>query len=323
MNKQTLIKLLSCVLNISVSLIVVIIILFRQNWFGEGDVYFFIFWTVPLAAGLAVSGPAILKLFRTTYFLARLIFIILSGSLLSFLWVYSVSLVLGPWMGAFSFPIFYLWIPGSIIQLLFLEWNLPKPNESPNFFKSLAALLSFPLTVIVVVMVMFIFSAAVSFLTKPEKETYLIPADFIGSFRIIYGEKCGINPTVENGRQVLPIPSNGILIIQPKFKAGTIDNEYYLVDNTGNRKKIEMIFYSNKQSAKMPGVLLVASGNFGGKMPDGSSSSESPFAIHFTEFTVLNNDNLKKEEPEEFRFHERFDSLTLEAVNKCRGKGEL
>jgi hypothetical protein len=323
MNRPIIIKLFSGLINILTCLVAVTIVLYRQDWFGKGDTYAFVFWTVPLAAGLGVTGKSIVNLFRKSSFLLRLVFIILIAGLLSFGWAYCVALVLGPWIGAFSIPILYLWIGGSILQLLFLDWRLPKQSEKLKTSRVILGLLSFPLTLIIVVIGIYLFSFASSYLTRPEKETYLIPNDFEGKFRVIYGEKCGINPPFENDRRVLNIPDNGILIIQPKFEAGIIDHEYFLVDKKGNRKKINMLWDYKQRTTESPGVLLGGSGSMGGAMPDGGSSSESPLAIHFTDFTVFNKDTTSSDEREEFKFQQRFDSLTNALVDECRKKNGL
>ena len=39
--------------------------------------------------------------------------------------------------------------------------------------------------------------------SRAAKETVLIPDNFEGEFRIIYGEKCGKIPKIENGRRIL------------------------------------------------------------------------------------------------------------------------
>ena len=150
------------------------------------------------------------------------------------------------------------------------------------------------------------------------KETYLIQDDFVGEFRVIYSEECGIEPTNEKGRRILIIPDNGILIVRPKFKAGWVNNEYYLVDKKGNRKKLNELFNYKERLTKSPGVLMGGSGSMTGEMPDGNSSSESPLAIHFTDFTVFNKDTTIRSDKESFKFHQRFDSLTTALVEVCR-----
>src|SRR5205823_114847 len=98
MNRPIIIKLLSGLINILTCLIAVTIVLFRQDWFGKGDTYAFVFWTVPLAVALAISGKTILTIYRTTIFLLRLLLIIFTAGILSFGWAYCVALVLGPWI---------------------------------------------------------------------------------------------------------------------------------------------------------------------------------------------------------------------------------
>ena len=53
-------------------------------------------------------------------------------------------------------------------------------------------------------------------------------------------------------------------------------------------------------------------------MPDGSSSSESPLAIHFTDLYIY-DDNSKELSDREYTLRERrIDSLTTALVNGCR-----
>lgn len=165
---------------------------------------------------------------------------------------------------------------------------------------------------VVFVILSIICMATIMACDNPEKELYLIPANFQGRFRVIYGEHCGIMPKYEHGRRVMEIPANGILIIQPLFKAGTVDNEYYVLDKSGKREKLkEVISTANTNNIK--GVELLSTGSIGGAMPDGSMSSESPLAIHFADFIVYNgNDSTTT--------FSQLDSLTNTLVTQCRGK---
>lgn len=217
------------------------IVLYRQDWFGKGDTYAFVFWTVPLAVGLSVTGKTILDLFRTNSYLLRLLFIVLTSGLLSFIWAYCVALFLGPWVGAFSIPILYLWIGGSILQLLFLEWRLPKQIEKPKSSKVLLALLLFPLTLIVVVIGMYLFSFASSYLTRPEKETYLIPEGYKGTVLVIFNQPDGEKPEYEDGRRIYRIPKTGVLFTQLKDEQGIINQEYYYISLNGQKRKLGVL----------------------------------------------------------------------------------
>jgi hypothetical protein len=324
MNRPAIIKLLSGLLNILTCLIAVTVVLYLQDWFGKGDTYSFVFWTVPLAAGIAVSGRAILGLVRINNLFISITFIALAAGILSFGWAFCVSLVLGPMIGAFSVPILYLWILGSFVQLLFLYIFLPVQANRQSISIALKGLLILPVTLVAATVSILVLSFLGSYLTRPEKETYLIPNDFEGEFRVVYGEECGIKPPVENGRRVLTIPDNGVLIIKPEFEAGTINHEYYLVDKNGNREKVRMLWdYNNERVKNSPGVLLGGSGSMAGEMPDGSSSSESPLAIHFTDFIVFNKGTTRRSDREEVQFQQRFDSLTTALVDECRKNKSL
>jgi hypothetical protein len=296
------------------------LILYSQNWFGSGDISSFVFWTIPLSVGLAIKGETILNFFRTRPFWVRLLLIFVSSGLFSIGWVYFIYLILGGMINAFSVPIFYLWIGGCVVQLIYLDWHLPKQTEKQKISKVVLDLLAFPLIMIIAVIAIFIVSFLSSYLNRPEKETYLIPSNFEGHFRIIYGEKCGINPIFEDGRRVLKIPDNGILIIQPKFEAGIIDHEYYLVDKNGKRKKANTVLDFKQQTTKFPRVEFRGSGSLGGAMPDGGLSSESPLAIHFADFNLYNKDINDQDEITDYKLKQQFDSLTNVIVNKCRQK---
>ncbi|HWY37225.1 MAG TPA: hypothetical protein VNY73_01605 [Bacteroidia bacterium] len=318
MKRPAIIKLFSGLLNLLACLTVVAIILIGQKFFGKGDIYPFFFWTIPLAIGLSVGGQAILDLFKTKIFVLRLLLILLTTGLISFCWVYFVYLILGPWINAFSFPIFYLWVIGNTIQLLFLDRYLPKRIAQQKIPGIFLRLLAFPLTLVLVVIVILSLSYFKDYLTRPEKEIYLIPGNFEGKFRVIYGENCGEQPLYENGRRVMKIPDSGILIIQPKFQSGWVDNEYYLIDDNGKRTKLDQLFDHKERLIGSPGVLMGGSGSMGGEMPDGSSSSESPLAIHFTDFTIYNKNTATLSDRQYTLTERKFDSLTTALVGKCR-----
>ncbi|MES2780306.1 MAG: hypothetical protein V4651_10460 [Bacteroidota bacterium] len=241
MNRPFIIKLQSGLINILTCLVAITIVLYRQDWFGKGDTYAFVFWTVPLAVGLSVTGKTIVNLFGTSSFLLRPVFIILIAGLLSFGWAYCVALVLGPWIGAFSIPILYLWIGGSILQLLFLDWRLSKQTEKLKTSKVILGLLTFPLTLIVMVIGMYFFSFASSYLTRPEKETYLIPEGYVGTVLVIFNQPDGEKPQYIDGRRIYRIPQTGILFTQLKDEQGLINQEYFYISQNGQKRKLGVL----------------------------------------------------------------------------------
>jgi hypothetical protein len=222
-------------------LIAAAVVLYLQDWFGKGDIDAFILWTVPFATGLSVAGATIISLFRKRPFLLRLLFIVLMAGLLSLAWIYCMALVLGPWIGAFSIPVLYLWIIGSFFQLLFLDLRLPEQPEKQKTSKIIFGVLSFPLTAIAVVVGLFLFSFAISYLRRPEKETFLIPEGYKGNVVVIFNQPDGEKPEYENGRRIYRIPHSGILFTQLKDEEGMIDQQYYYVSPNGERRKLGVL----------------------------------------------------------------------------------
>jgi hypothetical protein len=148
-------------------------------------------------------------------------------------------------------------------------------------------------------------------------ETYLIPEDFNGRFRVIYEERCGIKTRREDGRRVLEIPKKRILIIKAKYEDGPIDHLYYLVDSEGHRTKVPMLHQGTNNENKTIGVFLLGNGIISGQMSDGSFSTESPLAIYYNDYFVVNGDSIQNED---FIKESHFDSLTNVYVGLCRQK---
>jgi|NorSeaMetagenome_1021524.scaffolds.fasta_scaffold58085_1 hypothetical protein len=314
MKKPIIIKILSSLVNLLSGLLVAIVILYFQDWFGSGDTYSYLFWTIPLSIGIAIFGKSILNLFPLNNKLLRLLITLIVSVVISFGWVYAVYLILGPWINAFSIPIFLLWIIGMFFQLVFIDQFIQTQHTKTTAKVYIKVILGFPIILLLSVIGIYGLSFIGSYLSKPEPETFLIPTNFEGSFKVIYGEECGLNPPIENGRIILQIPANGILIVQPEFEGGIIDHEYYFIDNDGKRTKIEQYENYSDGTKNIPGVRLGGSGSIGGAMPNGGSSSESPLAIHFTDFQVY-QDTIDRYD---FKEERKFDSLTTALVEECR-----
>ena len=111
---------------------------------------------------------------------------------------------------------------------------------------------------------------------SPLPYTFLIPADYNGILRVVSNEECGIKPQVENGRQVLEFRKDGILILNiESFNGGLTEkgtrvnsnadetksflakmkSEYYLVDNNGNKTKINQIANAEERLNNAPSIL--------------------------------------------------------------------
>ncbi|MFT4665808.1 MAG: hypothetical protein ACI9RM_001087 [Ulvibacter sp.] len=307
-------KLFSILIHLIAGLIAVTVVLFFQDWFGSGDTGSYVFWTIPLAFGIAFSGQAILQLISNQNLLIRFLIIIFISVAISFGWLYVAYAVLGPWINAFSIPVFYLWILGCIVQLLFLDWKLPEELIVWTLKKKMTLFLGLPVVIVISLAVPLSLSAFFSYWNKPEPKTYLIPVDFRGEIKIIHGEECGIEPPNEDGRMILRIPDSGFLIIKPELRSGRIDHEYYFVDNKGLKAKPEELDSATKGVAQNLIVGVVGSGVYGGAIPNGGSSTKSPLAVHYIKLYVY-QDSIPTEK---YKERSRRDSTFRATVGECR-----
>ncbi len=147
------------------------------------------------------------------------------------------------------------------------------------------------------------------FYGRTTPEVYIIPSAIEKRFRVIYDEKCGVETKYENGRRILEIPDNGILIIKSKFESGWINHEYFLIDAKGNKVKVGNENFTQDKITYKPSVSVTGTGVLSGSSLDKSSD------IHYSDF-ILNKDTTTAHN--DFKETERFDSLTRAFVEKCR-----
>ena len=69
----------------------------------------------------------------------------------------------------------------------------------------------------------------------------LIPKDFTGVVVIIFDQKNGSSPEIENGKNLYRIPASGVLRTQVKANYKVEGHEYYYVDSLGIRIAIPAI----------------------------------------------------------------------------------
>jgi hypothetical protein len=314
MKRQLSIKVLSGLLNIIVSLILVTVLLYLHHWFGKEDFYTVLFWTIPVAIALSVSGKGIITTIAWTKHAGlRTVMMALMALLIAYSWTHFVYLFVGSWMHAFSFPVLYVWLVGIFAQLIFLDRLLPDENK-----RGLLALIVFPFVMFISLSVVYGASTAAAYLTRHDKEIFLIPQNFKGKFRIVYETKCGMKPPVEDGKRVLTIPDDGLLVIRSRFKTGIVDHEYYFIDGDGKRVRAnELQSYSQKDTLA-PGVLLQGAGVIPGALPDGTTSPESVLAIHYSDFMIIEKDSVASKNISEIGNDLRLDSLTKAVVQPCR-----
>ena len=75
--------------------------------------------------------------------------------------------------------------------------------------------------------------------TTPE--TYLIPNGYRGQVYVIFNQKDGQEKEFEGRRRIYKIPTTGVLFTQFKDEQGWINQDYYYVTSSGQRKKLGVL----------------------------------------------------------------------------------
>ncbi len=126
-------------------------------------------------------------------------------------------------IGTFVIPYFFLITPIFLFAAILFAW-LSKQKTLTKILWTVSPIGLLSLLIVIGYQ-----------LDKKESETFLIPKDFRGKFVIYYEESCGTDVEYINGRRIYRIPDDGILITKFKREAGFIDDEFYLIDNQGNK----------------------------------------------------------------------------------------
>ncbi|HLK30094.1 MAG TPA: hypothetical protein VKT28_16050 [Puia sp.] len=103
------------------------------------------------------------------------------------------------------------------------------------------------------------------------KETFLIPIGFEGRIDVVFNQANAQPIPIEKGRRIYKIPADGILVTSSAIETGLLDQEYYYIDNSGNRTEIEIQDINSQDIPDKPKVVY--SGTTG---VYGNSSDKNP-----------------------------------------------
>ncbi|CAN5913634.1 hypothetical protein BH11BAC7_BH11BAC7_08770 [soil metagenome] len=156
------------------------------------------------------------------------------------------------------------------------------------------------------------FNLILSAINKKEAVTVIVPHDFSGQVRVVYGEKNGLIPEKNDGRTILNIPANGVLIIQPFLGSGMTDVQYYRVDEKGIPVKINTMKSGEDKNVARPAAFF--EGTMSGESKDGNQTASLDYI--YDAFFVLGNDSAKTST---FTEEQNMNPLTDSLVKVYRG----
>ncbi len=149
------------------------------------------------------------------------------------------------------------------------------------------------------------------FRPKRMPTTYIIPQNFNGKFRIVYGLPCGIVPAFENKRMILNIPADGILMVNSKNTSGVIDDEFYFVNENNIRTKIAVGESFQTKAKEKQFALMLNNGVF---------TKDSITQIYYEEFQIFNNDIVNWTVEEQEKHGNDLDSISERKISDCLNK---
>jgi hypothetical protein len=99
-----------------------------RHGFGAGDLSAFLFWGAPFAIVLGVLALGFVAVVCRFPSLMRYLLALIVGAGCGVLWTILVRFQLGPYFGAFSFPVIYFWMFGGFSGLLFASLYAIRQN---------------------------------------------------------------------------------------------------------------------------------------------------------------------------------------------------
>lgn len=147
-----------------------------------------------------------------------------------------------------------------------------------------------------------------------QKLDFIFPPNFEGKVIVIENMPCGQPVKVENGREQLFVPANGVLLYQGKLKDGYVNHRYYQLQPSGYTKELQdgasdVYADSDKEKTNTTTVTarLVSTGN--GTIAEGIDYS-------FMDLLVAAKNNATSYY--DFQYKSKFKALTDSLIKQCK-----
>lgn len=111
-----------------------------NEWFGAGDLSAMVVWSLPLGTLIVVTARVLSSRLAAARTIWQYFTLVPVCALVGVIWAIIVALLLGGYVGAFSFPVLFCWIAGATLGGITAAW-LARPRSWPAAMLLLAALL--------------------------------------------------------------------------------------------------------------------------------------------------------------------------------------
>lgn len=216
--------------------------------FGAGDLAAFAIWCTILGIIVSVLASLLARygLPRARWHRAMYGFGV--GALTGVLFILAMALGLGPWIGAFSFPVLYL-CAGAAALSLSLAFAVAPPSDPATAlvprppggrwakFLRVGAVLLGMLALVAITPIALVFGS-VFFWGRAEREVHLLPAGFRGPVVILFNDANGAPTEREGKARRYTIPPDGVLRTKFRQNPGWSKPDYFHVRPDGQRWRI-------------------------------------------------------------------------------------
>ncbi len=103
-----------------------------NDGFGSGDLSAMAIWSIPLAIVCARILPMVHRRLWSRALVIRAILLLLTGAVVGLTWTVIVSMLLGGWIFAFSFPVGLIWLIAGGLSGLFIAAVAPAQVQSSS-----------------------------------------------------------------------------------------------------------------------------------------------------------------------------------------------
>jgi len=116
-----------------------------------------------------------------------------------------------------------------------------------------------------VIYLFFITALIASCNTEAEKEAFLIPEGYTGTVAVLFDQENGEPKEYEDDTRLYRIPTNGVLYTQFSRVTGNLNQKFYYVSSSGEKKELPSLFLPLLPNTNYDSIKDYALRGFDGK----------------------------------------------------------
>ncbi|MBK0404805.1 hypothetical protein I5M27_17570 [Adhaeribacter sp. BT258] len=200
-------------------------------------------------------------------------------------------------------------IPAFVIGVILLWFEKTK-------IKIKVAWTLLPIVIWYPAVLLFMFLSATIGTATGQKLDFIFPKDFIGPVVVIDKMNCGQPINKIEGREVLNIPNNGILLYKGTIKSGYVNHRYFRRDKTGNLIEIKdsgtKTFWEKENKPKQDNEIDVFLRGMG------STVSNLPEPIDYSWMTLIVSSKDSLPNFDDFGYNKQMSQEAESLIRKCK-----